>query len=177
VRPFLFCLIMASGAVAELHARPAHHVPRVPANLVRAIRKGEANDPERAATRYVIALADLNGDGRAEALIYVTGGGACGSGGCNLYIMERHRTSWRTVSTISVAWPDVRLLATSHHGWRDIGVFVHGGGIVHGYEAQLRFDGIAYPANPTIWPARPERHESQGRVVIAARDRGRRLFF
>ena len=37
-------------------------------------------------TSYVAAFADLNGDGRDEALVSFQSGPFCGSGGCALYI-------------------------------------------------------------------------------------------
>lgn len=110
--------------------------------------------------RYTLALADLNGDGRPEALIYAmatagAGGRAdlCGSGGCELYVLSPTPTGYRAVTAVSVARPPIRVLPTATHGWRDLGVMVAGGGIIRGYEARLRFDGRSYPRNPSVAPA------------------------
>ena len=111
-------------------------------------------------TRYTVALADLNGDNRPEALIYAMasadGGGQanlCGSGGCDLYVLSLTPTGFREVTNISIARPPIRVLPTVSHGWHDLGVLVAGGGVVSGYEARLRFDGKGYPANPSVPPA------------------------
>jgi hypothetical protein len=46
-------------------------------------------------------------------------------------------------------------------------VWVQGGGIQPGYEAELRFDGNAYPSNPSVIPARPLVNRPHGQIVIA----------
>ena len=42
--------------------------------------------------------------------------------------------------------------------------------------ARLRFNGRAYPGNPTVPPARPLTRQMPGQVLIAGGDRGRPLF-
>lgn len=113
------------------------------------------------------AIADLNGDGRPEIFVYATGPDNCGSGGCDLYILSPAGKSYHVVMRASVTQLPIRLLSTSSHGWRDVGVTVAGGGIRQAYEARLRFDGHRYPENPTVPPALPMKHVS-GRVLIAA---------
>lgn len=123
-------------------------------------------------TRYSLALTDLNGDGQAEVLLYAMAakeGGSerslCGSGGCQLNVLALTKTRYRQITRISVTRPPIRILRTMTHGWHDIGVFVSGGGIHLGYEAQLGFDGSTYPSNPTAPPAiRSE--GADGEVVI-----------
>lgn len=126
-------------------------------------------------TRYARAWADLNGDGRDEAIVYLVSGNSCGSGGCHLYVYAPAGRSWRQAADISIVNPPVRLLATRTRGWRDIAVRVSGGGI-SGYEARLAFDGRGYPENPSTPPARRIRGSAPGRVLIADGDRGRPLF-
>lgn len=111
-------------------------------------------------TRYSVALLDLNGDDRPEALIYAmatAGSGSdadlCGSGGCNLYVLSLTQTGYGLMTAISITRPPIRVLPTLTHGWHDLGVLVAGGGIIPGYEARLRFDGRTYPSNPTVSPA------------------------
>ena len=126
--------------------------------------------------QYHAAFTDLNGDGRDEAIVYVTGKDMCGSGGCELEIYTPRGASWREVTSLSVTRPPIRLLASKSHGWRDLGVFVAGGGIIPGYDVQLRFDGRTYPTNPTAPPARPLRKRKASRVLIDADAKGRPLF-
>lgn len=101
---------------------------------------------------YDTAQADLNGDGRAEIFVYVKDENHCGSGGCNLYVLSPNRANYRVVLHTMITRPPIRRLATSTHGWRDIGVLVAGGG-VQPHEARLHFNGKRYPGNPSMVPA------------------------
>jgi hypothetical protein len=115
---------------------------------------------------YKRADADLNGDGRSEVLVYVTDRSYCGSGGCTLLILSPQQRSYRVVLRSTVTQLPIWSLATSTHGWRDIGVTVAGGGIDPPYVARLRFNGRRYPSNPTIPPAVPLKRPS-GKVLIS----------
>lgn len=124
-------------------------------------------------TRYSVALVDLNGDKRPEAVVYAmstSAGGQqsdlCGSGGCDLYVLSLTPAGYRQISDISVTRAPIRVLPTTMHGWRDLGVTVAGGGIIKGYEAKLRFDGRSYPTNPTVPPALRLK-TTIGKVLIA----------
>ena len=114
---------------------------------------------------YKRADADLNGDGRKETIVYFTDRTFCGSGGCTLVILSPRRNGYRVVLRSTVTRLPIMLLATSTHGWRDIGVTVQGGGTVQAYEARLRFNGYRYPSNPTMPPAIAMRHTS-GRMLM-----------
>ena len=105
-------------------------------------------------TRYFDAYYDLNGDGQPEAIVYVAGRAFCGSGGCSLLILAAEGASYRVVTRTTVTRAPIRVLARTSHGWRSIGVWVQGGGIQPGYEAELRFDGKRYPSNPSVAPTR-----------------------
>ncbi len=100
---------------------------------------------------YQSAQADLNGDKKPEILVYATGRETCGSGGCNLYILSPEGRSYQVVLRASVTQLPVRRLASVTRGWRDIGVFVSGGG-AEPHEARLRFNGKRYPGNPSMAP-------------------------
>lgn len=104
--------------------------------------------------RYRAAAADLNGDHSLEIFVYADGQRRCGSGGCTLFILTPDARSYRIVTRLTVTRPPIRVLEASTHGWNDLGVRVAGGGI-QAYEARLRFDGRAYPSNPTVAPAVP----------------------
>jgi hypothetical protein len=119
-------------------------------------------------TRYVLALQDLNGDEVPEGLVYLMGNEWCGSGGCTTLILQRNGSAWRIVRKILITRPPIYLFADTSHGWHNIGVWVQGGGIQPGYEAELRFDGTAYPSNPSMPPARRLAKIPPGELVIAS---------
>lgn len=126
-------------------------------------------------TRYAVAVTDLNGDRRPEALVYAMATtqadpgnpDMCGSGGCRLFVLSLRPEHYRVVTGMTITRPPIRVLPTVSHGWHDIAVLVAGGGIIPGYEARLRFDGRRYPANPAMPPATRLRGDP-GKVVIAA---------
>ena len=119
-------------------------------------------------TRYITAFRDLNGDGIPEAIVYLMGREWCGSGGCTTLILTRDAGSWRIVTEITITQLPIRVLTNTSHGWRNIGVWVRGGGIQPGYEAELRFNGKSYPRNPSVPPARRLKGKPAGEVVIAS---------
>ncbi|MEA3012936.1 MAG: hypothetical protein QOD42_1481 [Sphingomonadales bacterium] len=125
-------------------------------------------------TSYVAAFADLNGDGRDEALVSLQSGMFCGSGGCALYIYTPAGASWREVAELTIVNAPVRLLSTRSRGWRDLAVMVRGGGIHIPHEARIRFDGRTYASNPSLAPRL--RRGTPGRVLIGEPQASRRLF-
>jgi hypothetical protein len=115
--------------------------------------------------RYVLALRDLNGDGIPEAIVYSLGSW-CGSGGCSTFILTPNGSSWRVVTNIRITRPPIYVLSDVSKGWHSIGVWVQGGGIQTGYEAELRFNGKTYPKNPSISPSRRLETKPVGQMVI-----------
>lgn len=112
---------------------------------------------------YLSAQSDLNGDKKPEIFIYATGRETCGSGGCNLYVLSPKGAGYQIVMRVSVAQLPIRRLATSTRGWRDLGVFVSGGG-AEPHEARLRFNGKRYPGNPSMAPSSGD---PAGEVVLS----------
>jgi hypothetical protein len=127
-------------------------------------------------TRYCDAFVDLNGDRIQEAIVYVTGEGWCGSGGCVTLVLAAQGSSYRVVTKITITRPPIRVLAGSSNGWRNIAVWVQGGGIQPGYEAELRFDGRTYPSNPSVPPARQLTRKVPGKVVVRSSQQRRPLY-
>jgi len=133
---------------------------------------GRSNDPVAAfverrfgTSTYKRADADLNRDGRKEAFIYLTDSNYCGSGGCVLVILSPDRHSYRTVMRSTVTRTPIRVLSSSTHGWRDVGVNVAGGGFARSRLVSMRFNGHRYPSNPTFAPALPLNRPS-GKVLL-----------
>lgn len=127
-------------------------------------------------TRYVVAFPDLNGDRTPEAIVYLISNGWCGSGGCTMLILARDGATWRVVTQVTITRPPIRVLTSTSHGWHNISVWVRGGGILPGYEAELRFDGKTYPSNPSMPPARRLAAEGLGAVAILSMEGGTLLY-
>jgi hypothetical protein len=161
----LTTLVAATPAAAQPGSDQSLHT------YVQGLVGDRASDPD---ARYALGRADLNGDGREEALVLMQARSWCGTGGCTLFVLTPVRGGWRTVTRMTVTSAPVRVLATRSRGWRDLAVAVGGGGI-RGGEAILRFNGRTYPSNPTSAPI-VRRRTPAGRVLISGEDQGRPLF-
>jgi hypothetical protein len=129
-------------------------------------RQNQADDDKT--TRYVHTFFDLNSDGKDEAIVYLVGREWCGSGGCSTLVLASEASSYKVVTELTVTQLPIRILPGTSNGWCNLGVWVQGGGIQPGYEAELRFDGKSYPENPTVPPARRLERKVTGKIVISA---------
>lgn len=138
--------------------------PRSERRLVAAIRQLYSEDVGEA--RYFLSWFDLNGDGISEAIVHVAGPYVCGTGGCDTHIFAQVRGSYELVSTIDLSRPLIVASQRRTHKWRNLIVYVAGGGILPGYYVELKFDGRGYPENPTVGPAKRVRGQPRGTVLI-----------
>jgi len=136
---------------------------------LKAFLQTKAEDKE---TRYVAVLRDLNGDGTPEAIAYLVGGDWCGTGGCNLFVLQKHGDSWKIVSSVTITYPPVRLLTTTSNDWRDLSVQIGGGGARAG-AVNLRFNGKTYRKSPS---ASGRGKDPSGDVIIRSWDGAKPLF-
>ncbi|WP_239185936.1 hypothetical protein [Candidatus Nitrotoga sp. HW29] len=70
------------------------------------------------------------------------------------------------MTNIRITRPPIYVLSGMSKGWHNIGVWVQGGGIRLGYVAELRFNGKAYPENPSVSPAKRLEGKLRGKVLI-----------
>lgn len=101
-------------------------------------------------------------------LVYLSGGGYCGSGGCTLLILKKTNASYTLVNSVTISWPPILALKTKSEGAPDLGVTVAGGGLAS-YVAALPFDGKRYAGNPSAKPAYRAKDKS-GTVLIESFD-------
>ena len=160
--PRMIALILPALLLSACQTLSAGDSPQVETLAAFMARQYEVADPQQ----YRSAFADLNGDGRFEAIVYVSAPDYCGSGGCNLLVLTPDSGRYRLVTRMTVSRLPVRQLATATNGWRDLGVAVGGGGMEAG-EAWMRFDGASYPENPTVAP--PTEPDAAGQALLAAR--------
>lgn len=160
--------VLLLAASATCAATGDDNLPPHQAGLTQAL-KNFAHDPsvpdQDRGTRYVAAFRDLRGDGAVEAIVYLVDSDYCGSGGCTTLILEKKEGSWKIVSSIATTRPPIRVLPKKSHGWHSLSVFVAGGGILQGYDAELDFNGKRYPPSPSVPAAKPLR-DPTGEVVI-----------
>jgi hypothetical protein len=160
-------LMLTTGCVAQTLREPISKETEPLKSFLQGYlgKPYEPFERERA-TRYSSALVDLKGDGTREVIVYVSGRGWCGSGGCIMLILALEGASYRVVTRTTITRLPIRILNTKSNGWHDISVVVAGGGIQPAYEAILPFDGKTYPSNPSVPPARRSPEKIQGETVI-----------
>ena len=102
-------------------------------------------------TRYYYDRIDLNGDGKPEALVYLSGAYTCGTGGCKMLVLEQSRQRYQLISKMTLVNAPVIVSSEKSVGWNDLVMEVAGGGEAKHY-ARMQFDGNAYPVNPSTAP-------------------------
>jgi putative lipoprotein len=120
--------------------------------------------PDAASIQYSVGWVNLGEGEEPEAVVHVISPEVCGSGGCNTLILTQAGPMWRKVGDISVSRTPITVTTGVTNDWYDITVDIGGGGGPSG-TALLKFDGEAYPSNPTVEPA--EMTEERGTVIIA----------
>jgi len=114
-------------------------------------------------TVYGYALADLNDDGRREAIVWISARNICGTGGCKLAVFRKNKAGWKLLSSTAITRPPIRVLSSKTNGWHDIGVIEAGGGVREPYEGRLRFSGKNYGVG---WTGLKVPRGTKGRVAI-----------
>jgi hypothetical protein len=107
------------------------------------------------------ASTALNKDPYPDAIVLVRSANWCGSGGCSLLIFKGTKTGYKLLSSSTISNPPIRILTSSHYGWRDLIVYSNGTGNV-----LLRFNGSRYPLNPSLQPAPTEKQLRSAVEVI-----------
>lgn len=149
------------------------------AAIVNILADGSGDNSMLASTRYTYDRVDLNDDGAPEALVYLMGSYTCGSGGCMMLILEPAGQSYKMVSQMTLVNPPVVIAQDKTAGWKDLMIFVKGGGATPHY-ARLQFDGSSYPSNPSIAPALPSEASLSGTAILTEKltpDSGIKLKF
>jgi hypothetical protein len=116
--------------------------------------------------QYYYNRVDINGDGKPEVLVYVFGQSVCGTGGCSAFVFQPKNNGYQLISAISLARNPIIVSEHQTQGWKDLIMFVSGGGIQPGYYVVLQFNGQQYPENPTIAPAKPLDYRAKGIAYV-----------
>lgn len=155
---FFMLLSVVSVKAAMLPEHPELHAAL---NGYLQVRDGGADSKAVAATSYRSHLADLNGDGRQDALVLMLGRAWGGTGGQTMFIFKGGAEGFQFVSRmtcVSLPMPgSVCVTNERSEGWRDLAIRVSGGGAKAKF-VRMCFDGQRYPLNPTVlapmedWP-------------------------
>jgi len=135
-------------------------------NLEEAIKKEFDLNEEVENIRYYYNKIDLNGDGIPEVFVYLVGPYVCGTGGCSGVIFKQENGEYKVLSRFSLVRNPVIISNTKTNGYRDIIMYVSGGGI-KSFFARVRYDGKTYPMNPSIEPKVEIGTKVEGVAIIA----------
>lgn len=145
-------------------------------SLATFLRDYVGNSEVGKTTRYSSALVDLKDDGAREVIVYLTGDGWCGTGGCTTLVLEPEGSSYRVVTKITITRPPIRVLNSRSNGWHDISVVARINGVEPLYETILPFDGKTYPGGPSVPPAHRLEGKVAGKIVMPATTEGTPLY-
>ncbi len=117
------------------------------AALSKAIERVRITRRKRPGSPFSQAGADLNSDGRANALVLFTGEDWCSPRGCTLVVFQQSEVGYKPISrTIGVNAP-IAAGPGSNAGWRDLIVKTGTNRM-----ARLQFTGGGYPVNAASQP-------------------------
>lgn len=134
------------GALALLLLTAANARAELPPDVQRDLWKtyGSASKP----THYREARIDLDGNGREEIVVHLSGRKACARNGCMTVIYAPEgKDGYRRVSAIEATNLPIGVGLSRSAGWRDLVVHVRGGRSKSPM-LELFFDGTTYPKNP-----------------------------
>ncbi|MDX2266129.1 MAG: hypothetical protein NW215_14310 [Hyphomicrobiales bacterium] len=119
----------------------------------------------REPARYETGAADLNGDGRPEALVLFTGADWCLKTGCSLVVFQAQDFGFRPVSHIVSVRPPVLAAPPGGVGWRDLIVSTGGAGAPV-RAVTLAFGANGYAANAIVQPPADTAIAARAEAVI-----------
>ncbi len=136
------------------------------ADLRRAIERYRINK-KRAPGPYQLVGADLNGNGKSEALVLFGGEDWCVKTGCSMAVFVAGEHGYRpSFRTVRVRGP-VRVADISSNGWRDLIVSTGGGGAPV-RRVRLKFVTNGYPRNAMLEPDASPTADDRAETLIKA---------
>lgn len=121
--------VMASTLLSASGAKAAAHDISLPPALASALRTFLTTHSETGAdpaTQVAVHKVNLASKNKDAYVIYIRGGGWCGSGGCNTAIATRRGLSYKLIAFRPATELPLLLLPSFHNGGRDIAVTLKG---------------------------------------------------
>lgn len=116
--------------------------------------------------RYYFNRVQLNNDMEPETFVYFIGSELCGTGGCSAAIFSCENGEYKLLSKFTLVNNPILITNNFTNGYRDIIMFVSGGGIKESYRI-MKFDGSRYPEDPSIQPKVKPGTKLIGPAIIA----------
>jgi hypothetical protein len=149
-------IVMGVWAPPVLAAPPPSLSDAVRKYIYQHVTDVVGDDPFR------FALVDLDGDGREDAIVLMSGSGWCGSGGCTMIVFRGVDSGFEYVCSSTVTSAPIRVSSKTARGWRSLIVFSKGKG-----DVVMRFTEAArYPGNPSVQPKASRQEVDAASVAI-----------
>jgi hypothetical protein len=157
-------LVRYLAAVYALSVSASAASAEPPPALSDAIRKYMyqfvSDVPDNSPFRF--ALEDLNGDGRADAIVLMSGPRWCGSGGCTMLILQGVDNGFEFVCKSTITSEPIRVSKKTVHGWRTLIVYSKTKGNV----LMPLHEWRRYPLNPSMQPRASRAEMNAAEIVI-----------
>ncbi len=99
---------------------------------------------DSASRNFIFYEQDLNGDQKPEIFVGMMGSYFCGSGGCNVLLFNADGT---LNTRFTVTRTPIIVSASKTHEWNDLLLYSSG------KNRLVKYNGKAYPSNPSVQPA------------------------
>jgi hypothetical protein len=151
ITPIQFSVARQRGWLATVpRVRPEiNRDAKLEAAIIKAMYEGDRKAAARDRVRYLYNRVDLNGDGRPETLVYLSGTAWCGSAGCVACVFQTVAGQYEMVTHISGVEAPVIVSQKRTNDWNELIAYVRWGEVegrtLRDYYAVLRYDGRTYP--------------------------------
>lgn len=115
---------------------------------------------------YTYNYVDLNGDDYKDAVVLLVGSEFAGTGGSTALILKGVENGFAPLSTMTLVDAPIIISDEKTSDYKDIILNVSGGGVESSFNV-MKFDGKAYPKNPSVAPLVEEGTVVSGQAIIA----------
>ncbi len=143
-------------------------MPLDKAKVIRSIENYRINKKAQQGS-YKFVGADLNGDGQAEVIVYLTGKKWCAPTGCTLAILAPiNRYSYEPISTTRRVKKPVHIGTERTSGWLDLYIRAGLARWPKSHKIALKFNGNRYPGNAVLLTPLNRRFQVIGEEIFQA---------
>ncbi|WP_062696262.1 hypothetical protein [Chryseobacterium indologenes] len=119
--------------------------------------KNDLNSLTENDRKFRYTEADLNDDGNKEIFVAMNGSYFCGTGGCTVYLLS---SKGEKINGFTVVGGPVAISSGKTNGWADLII------PSKGKNYQVKYNGKAYPGNPSVQPEYKEALPSSFQIVL-----------
>jgi len=108
--------------------------------------------------KFTYTAIDLDGDSNNEIFVAMKGSYFCGSAGCTIYLLNSRAEK---INSFTIVNGPIMISPGKTNGWNDL--IIPSGGKTY----RVKYNGKAYPSNPSLQPEYRETATAASPVVLA----------